>query len=243
MLIIESGEKIMKLLHRTVIIIASISLILFLFYLSIMPIAMTKSFYLNQYRHYHADEVTGYSMEQLSDITDTMLDYLKGKRDSMQVIIDGQEVFSEQAIDHMADVRVLFIGGRKAAWIDFGVLLLAVAYIIYFFKDLNQMLLKTFLASAGAFMIIVIAAGIFAAIDFDTAFTLIHHVFFPNNNDFNNAFFMPDDFLINMLQEELFFNISFIIIATFISLLLLTLAGLVILQKKVINSRKATDDH
>jgi integral membrane protein (TIGR01906 family) len=208
-----------------------------------MPIAMTKSFYLNQYRHYHADEATGYSMEQLSDITDTMLDYLKGKRDSMQVIIDGQEVFSEQAIDHMADVRVLFIGGRTAAWIDFGVMLLAIAYIIYYFKDLKQMLLRTFLASSGVFLIIVIASGVFAAIDFDTAFTLVHHVFFPNANDFNNAFFMPDDFLINMLQGELFLNISIIIIATFISLILLAFAGLIILQKKVINPKKAVSAH
>lgn len=224
----------MKVLHKIVITIASISLLLLLFYVSVMPIAMSKWFYMMNYKSYHADEATGYTMEQLSEITDVMLDYFKDKIDSMQVIIDGEEVYSKQAIDHMADVKVLFVGSRKLAWWVFGFFLLELAYIIYFFKDLKHYLFKTIMVASGVAIGIVALAGVFAAVNFEDAFVLFHKIIFPNQEKFENAFFPADDFLINMLQADIFFNFAFVIIITFVILIALVVTGLLIFQKKYI---------
>ena len=76
-------------------------------------------------------------MEELSEITDIMLDYLKDKRDSMQHEINGKEVYSEQAIIHMEDVKVLFVGARRLAWFVLALFIASIIYIVYYFKELK----------------------------------------------------------------------------------------------------------
>ena len=46
----------MKVLHKTVIVVVTVSLLLLLFYLSVMPIAMSKWFYMMNYENYQADD-------------------------------------------------------------------------------------------------------------------------------------------------------------------------------------------
>lgn len=224
----------MKVLHKIVIAIASVALLLLLFYISVKPLSMSKWFYLMNYKNYQADEATGYTIEQLSEITDVMLEYFQDKRDSMQVVIDGEEVYSEQAIDHMADVKVLFVGAQKLAWWVLGIFVLSVAYIVFFFKDLKKYLFKTVMVASAVAIGCVLVAGVFAAVNFDEAFVFFHKIIFPNQQDFENAFFPVEDFLINMLQEELFFNFAFAIIVTFVILTSIVATSLLIFQKKYI---------
>ncbi|MGI6759146.1 MAG: DUF1461 domain-containing protein [Bacilli bacterium] len=225
----------MKVLHKTVIAVATVSLLLLLFYLSVMPIAMSKWFYMMNYENYQADDATGYSMEELSEITDIMLDYLKDKRDSMQHEINGKEVYSEQAIIHMEDVKVLFVGARRLAWFVLALFIASIIYIVYYFKELKSYLMRTVITASAVAIGLVVMAGAFAAVNFDVAFVWFHKVIFPNQEKFENAFFDPDDFLINMLQGELFFNFAIVIIVTFIILIAIVVAGLYFFQKKYID--------
>ena len=52
-----------------------------------------------------------YTLEELKQITESITNYMFRGASSMQIEISGKNVFSDQAILHMADVKVLFVGG------------------------------------------------------------------------------------------------------------------------------------
>ena len=58
-----------------------------------------------------------YDEEDLEMIMNQMVDYLMGKEKDMQVVIDGKNVFSNQAIYHMRDVKALY---SCAVWLERG---------------------------------------------------------------------------------------------------------------------------
>ena len=124
----------MKVLHKTVIVVATVSLLLLLFYLSVMPIAMSKWFYMMNMKTIR-QMMHRYSMEELSEITDIMLDYLKDKRDSMQHEINGKEVYSEQAI--IIWIRQsLICWSSKIGMVCSALFIASIIYIVYYFKEL-----------------------------------------------------------------------------------------------------------
>ena len=97
---------------------AAMSLIVILL-LSAFEIAMYSDFdfYKKEYRKYEVLADLDMEMKDVMYVTQEMMAYLKGDRESLRVIttIEGesQDFFNEQDRFHMKEVQTLFLGGLK----------------------------------------------------------------------------------------------------------------------------------
>lgn len=173
-------------------------------------------------------------MDVVEQATDIIIDYLYHKDvESMQFQIETDEgmvdFFTPQAIIHMKDVKVLFIGGINLAWISLVLFALCILYMIYRRQYVKKHIIKLYTTTIIAFVFILVGLFVFAAIDFDAAFTVFHYMIF-NSADAELAIsFSYYDTLTNVLTGEFFMNIGIIIGVTFIGLLVLSVViGLLI---------------
>ncbi len=188
----------------------------------IVPITRSKSFYEHEFKKNYTTDATGYTEEELSIIADKIVDFLFNKTDSMQVEINGNVVFTQQALIHMTDVRTLYNGGRVIGIIT---LILTIAVFIYFgfnFKRLRKYFLRYSLIVFLILMLFLFFYGIYILIDFDSAFDLFHKLAFPDPQKYKDAFFgsvsnYPGDnladnlMLIKILSIGLFVDVAIII--------------------------------
>lgn len=257
-------EKALKVIDRIVSILASILFILLLVCISVLPIAKSKSYYMNQHhkndvvgilneytfngkKHYQAGEngeVFEYyypddyeaTWSDVEKATEHIIDYLYHKDvESMQFQIEHEgkkyDFFTNQAIVHMVDVKVLFIGGINLCYLCIVLFVLCVAYLIYRRHFIKEYIVKTYLITVGVFFVVVLAAIIFAAIDFNVAFTVFHYLIF-NSSDAELAIsFSYYDTLTNVLTSEFFMSIGLAIGITFICLLVVSVIVCVLLKK------------
>lgn len=243
----------------------SISLIILLGCLAVLPIAKSKKYYMKEHLKNNVKEIletnsfNGVS-HTCTDIYDNYIDHCLPKADistsdiemattriidylyhedvlSIQFQIETSEgkvnFFSEQAIVHMADVKVLFIGVIKLAFTCLAIFLLAVGWIIYRREYVLKLVGKTYFISLIVFIVLTILVAIYAIYDFDNAFILFHQIIFPDSNNVENAlyFFNSCDTLTNVLTGEFFMHIALTIGIIFLSLLFISLAIDVIFYK------------
>lgn len=185
--------------------------------------------------HYHPTyDVTD---EDIEFATEKIIDYLYHKDvDSMQFQIQTSEgsidFFSNQAIVHMEDVKVLFIGGINLCYISIILFVLSIIYLIYRRNYIKHYLTKTYIITVITFLILAIGIIIFAAIDFNTAFIVFHYIIFPDNSKAELAItFNSCDTLTNVLTGEFFMNIGIIIGITFVGLLIASILISKLLEK------------
>lgn len=167
----------------------SLFLVIIAVWITVVPLTKSKDFYMYEYKQNNTVEVTGYSLEELSVITDGIIGFLFNKTDDMQVTIDGENVFSNQALIHMSDVRDLYNGGQVLA---IAILFFTIAmgiFIIYNYKRLKNQLFKYSIIVYSLIGTIILLIGVFAIIDFDTVFDIFHRIIFPDEQKFNDAFF------------------------------------------------------
>lgn len=205
-------DNVKKVLDYISIIIFSFGFILTSAFISIIPIASDNSYYMQQYIKNGVNNNLPYSLEQLEEITKSITNYLFHGAESMQIAFDGKNVFSSQAISHMADVKVLFVDGSIIGYICIALSIISLIYIIYRVKHIKKIFRKINYITYGVFLLLIVAIGIYAAVDFDDAFVNFHHLIFPDPEKFNNAFFPWNDTLINILTIDFFFDIFFAII-------------------------------
>jgi len=126
-----------------------------------------------------------------------------------------QEVFGEREKDHMVDVQALYINARNVRTIGLIVapVLILLAFLIYRKKAI-KLLCRSFLYTSGAFLVLVVAIGLYAVIDFSAFWTAFHHVFFTNDLWLLNP---NTDVLIMMVPEQFFFDLVTRIIIRFVS--------------------------
>ena len=90
-------------------------------------------FFENEYKKYEIDDKLNLEMPIIMDITDHILNYLRGNEDNLSYILDdGRDSFNEQDLFHMQDVREIFITVFNFNWfliISFIILLLIFIYI------------------------------------------------------------------------------------------------------------------
>lgn len=122
-------RKGLKIADITVILLFSLSFILTVAFLSIIPIASNNAYYMLQFEKNGVGENLNYSIGQLETITSAITGYLFRGKQSMQVYFDGTAVFSDQAISHMADVKVLFVGGTILGFVSLVVFFLCLVYL------------------------------------------------------------------------------------------------------------------
>lgn len=164
-----------------------------------------------------------YDEEDLEMIMNQMVDYLMGKEKDMQVVIDGKNVFSNQAIYHMRDVKALYNRWSIITVFCIALLIASFVYIYKNYKDLKKKMFKkvmiTFSVIGGILLVVCVAM----AIDFDWTFTQFHHILFPNPDKFKDAFFsytsnyeelpyINNLLLIQILSIEVFLDAAIIIV-------------------------------
>lgn len=189
-------------------------------------VAFDKDFYMDKYKEYNIVDSTGIKMDDLSDITDKLIAYLKDDRDDLHIKKDingaKEEVFGERELLHMKDVKELFVMGHIIRNISLLVVILAIIALII--KD-KKVIGKTLITSSIISFILIIILFLLMNTDFDKYFTHFHEIFFTNDLWLLN----PDtDVLIQMLPLEFFYSIATKISSLFIiELIVVIIIGLI----------------
>ena len=198
----------MKLLHNVLGILCGFALMIILLITSIEAVTYwTPGYYEKEYAKYGVLNDVHMEMDDLLDVTDEMMAYLRGSRENLHVptIVDGQprEFFNDREIAHMEDVRGLFLGGLALRRISLGLIVACVILILLLKADIRRVLPKMIcIGSALFFAVLAVLAGIIST-DFNQYFILFHHIFFNNDLWMLN----PDtDLLINIVPEPFFMD-------------------------------------
>lgn len=184
-----------------------ISISLSFLVISIERNTYNKDYYLDSYKKYEIEEVTGKSMEELGSITDKLILYLKGK--------GGEELlkphYNEREILHMIDVINLFNLARMIKYIG---LSLSFIILFYFFNRREYNFLeKTLTLGLFSNHIVLILLAVLASTNFNKYFTYFHLIFFDNDLWILNP---KTDLLIQMLPEQFFMGIALKILLSFL---------------------------
>lgn len=198
----------MKVLHKFLAIVTSISIV-FILFISAFEIGAYGNFgwYEKTYSKYHVLDDLQMEMKDVMHVTREMMAYLRGNRSDLQVVttVDGdeQEFFNVREEAHMMDVKNLFLGGL---WIRRGAILALIIAMFFLFltkAEWKKLLPKYFLIGTGGIIGIAAVAGLVFMSDFHKYFYLFHKVFFTNDLWLLD----PDtDLLIRMLPEGFFFD-------------------------------------
>jgi integral membrane protein (TIGR01906 family) len=227
-IIILLGETIMKsLINKTLSLILALNLFILTLFLALVPPALNTSFYHDQFVVNNSYERANTNPQALNDLIDHTLDYTYGLIDNFQytlTLVDGSTrlAFNQREIDHMLDVQNLFIGGRILTGISLLLFLLIGGYFLVSPKSFKR---EYFKIMRNTIVFILLAAALilgFAALDFNTAFTIFHQIFFTN--DF--WILSSTDMLIIMLPEALFFRLALRIFVGLIAYLTIIIGGL-----------------
>ena len=149
-------------------------------------------------------------MDELMRATDQLLDYMRGREPSMEIAVtfaDGVErafFTNEREIVHMVDVYYLYRGGRfirNAA----AVVLVAALGAFAFFKISWRFLALGVIRVMAVFFGLLGLLVVLIAMDFGTAFTIFHNIFFSNDYWILNP---RESRLIVMLPQGFFVHIS-----------------------------------
>ena len=122
----------MKLLHYLLGILSAFCLIFILLITSVEAVVYwTPGYFEKEYEKYQVlDHLPAMTMEDLLEVTDEMMDYLRGDREDLHITttLDGQEreFFNEREIAHMEDVRDLFVQAIFLRKVCLGIIVLSV---------------------------------------------------------------------------------------------------------------------
>jgi integral membrane protein (TIGR01906 family) len=190
---------------------------LFILSVSIDIFSLSKGFYSNEFEKFGTLEKTGLEAEELSNVSDMIIGYLKGDVTEFQttVVRDGKTIslFNEREQTHMADVLTLFQLNTRLK------VIVAVAFVLLAFAA-GQMVGDRRLIFDGVMVsgfLGILVAGILLLminVDFTKYFTAFHELFF------NNDLWLLDpktDLLIVILQEQFFIDIAVRIFTVYIA--------------------------
>ena len=180
------------------------------------------SFDIDFFRDFYAKndsaEEIGVSFDDLMLSTEVLLDYTKGKSDTLDVMVtvDGSRemMFNKRETDHMVDVRDLYLGA---------ILIRNLAAGFFVFMLLLDVMRKKFsferhwlaVKQAGTIMFALIGFIVMAAvIDFNTFWTTFHQIFFRNDlwllnpNTDRLILMVPLNFFISLVTRIITVSIS-----------------------------------
>lgn len=207
----------MKILHNILGILCAFALMITLLITSVEAVTYwTPGYYEKEYRKYQVLEDVHMEMEDLLEVTDEMMAYLRGNREDLHVdtVVDGQprEFFNEREIAHMEDVRGLFLA---AIAIRQGCLLLIIAVILSFVLmkvEIGKLLPRMICIGTTLFFVVLSVLAMIISTNFSKYFVVFHKIFF------NNDLWILDprtDLLINIVPEPFFMDTALRIAVTY----------------------------
>lgn len=191
-----------------------------------------RFFYYLQINPLNIPEITGYDYAQIKFAYDQVLNYL-----TLPNAAFGTGVFKHSAdgAAHFADCKVLFNLNDILLLCS---LILSTVTIILDKKGIIKLyrpfgFSPAFYSAALIFIVIAILAAI-VSVDFNAAFTVFHHLFFPGKDNWTfNAYY---DEIILALPQQFFLNCAILIA---LSIFIITLSIIIInLVKKAKNNKK-----
>ena len=202
-----------RMLQYALGIIFSICLMIVLLFTSVeAAVYWIPGYFQKEYAKYNVTEAVSMNMEDLLDVTDQMMAYLKGNRDNLHVptTMGGveREFFNAREIAHMEDVRGLFLGGiamRRGC-----IMIMALCLILLFLMKtkFKSTFPRAVLWGSGLFLLGSAATAAIISTDFNRYFVVFHKMFFHND------LWMLDpstDMLINIVPEGFFSDTVFLI--------------------------------
>ncbi|MFY9278572.1 MAG: TIGR01906 family membrane protein [Caldicoprobacterales bacterium] len=213
---------------------AVLLLITGLFISSIMQVAFDMDFYDREYKKLDISQSTGMSQQHLLNTTKELLNYLKDKRDDLNIsaIVHGKErlVFNQREIDHMVDVKELFTLGFRLRWISFGFFGLIVVLLLWLKgKAALRTLSISYLTVLAIFAVLFIVLLILMSMDFTAVWNGFHYIAFSNDLWILDP---ETDILIQMVPEPFFYDTVIRILSIFgTALAVLAILSIIMLLK------------
>ncbi|MGC2874166.1 TIGR01906 family membrane protein [Ihubacter sp. rT4E-8] len=219
---------------------AALCLIIILLITSVEAVCYwLPGYFAHEYDKHAVLEDVHMEREDLLRVTDHMMGYLRGDKEQLQITasIEGIETtfFNQREIDHMKDVKDLFVGALKLRRIC---LILCAAAVCLIWK-LGRMwrLPKILCAGVGIVLGIAVAMAVVISTDFTKWFTVFHHIFFDNDLWILNP---ATDRLINIVPEPFFIDTALNIAVIFALSLGVLLAGCLLSWRRI--HRRQADD-
>ena len=198
--------------------------------LSVFYWATNAGYYQQAQMRNQVNEVVGLPQTKINIINDHIIDYLKLKTDDLQLNLNHDqrtiEVFNDKELEHMRDVRQLFIYGY--IFLGISVAVLAAVLIITFYKRALKYFRRITVITPLILVIISIIVIAVVLVDFNYWFTIFHQI------SFTNELWLLDpqqDILIQIMPLDFFSGIFIrIIITTITGLAAVFVMGLTIVR-------------
>lgn len=186
-----------------------------------------------EYAKYDVTETVSMTMEDLLDVTDQMMAYLRGNRPDLHVetTMGGvqREFFNAREIAHMEDVQGLFLGAIQFRRIGLAVMALCLLALFLLKTDFKRTFPRILWTGTWLFFALSAAITGIIATDFTKYFILFHHIFFKNDFWILNP---ATDMLINIVPEGFFRDTVFLIGTIYFFCVFLILAACLVFMKK-----------
>ena len=192
-----------------------------------------RPFYYMQIESLNIEAYSGADYDTIKEAYDELLDYLTVPGNEFST---GDFAYSENGKSHFEDCKVLFdLDGIAFIISLIGTVMMIVLNRLGVYK-LWRPFGMNIAFSAGAYTLGGFAViGGLAALDFDTAFTIFHTIFFPGKS--NWLFDWNKDAIIRILPQDFFMNCAILILVSIITLCIgCILSGII---GKIIRKRQA----
>lgn len=164
-----------------------------------------KSFFTAELEYNRVSLNTGISREELSEVTDEIFDYLKGKRPDFNIHaeIKGKDraLFNADEITHMKDVLLLY---RIVWWSGFAALAVSILSIVLLLLWDRRGIGRGILTGALVMLLLILILGVAGYFDFTAVFEGAHRLIFTNDLWYLDP---SESVLINIVPEHYFIHL------------------------------------
>lgn len=197
-----------KLLKILIAVLMPLLMLAFIF-MSVEALSGDRAWLKKEYEKLDINDYTGMSTEDQVRAFMQMVDFMKGKTDTMDVTVtvDGEEtlMYNEREISHMHDVRRLYKTLVTAKWVVLGLSALTIALFFTLKKEQRPEILyfaaKAAIVAFCCILLFILAMVLWAAVDFYTFWEAFHVVFL----DLESSTFDPAvSRMIRICPEKLF---------------------------------------
>ena len=172
--------------------------------------------------------------DELMRVTDVLLDYLSGKRDSLYVEAEyngsTSDFFDDIEKAHMVDVQVLYVACIWLRRIAVALIIAGVLALVKMKADVKGVLAKSYIAVTTALLGIGAVLAVIISRDFKAAWWMFHEILFTNDLWLLD---MSVSKLVNMVPLDFFMNLVARIAITFAAaIIVLYIVSIIIVFKR-----------